>query len=51
MIFYDLLFTTSQTLTDDSLLYKINELLDKECADKGKCRYRRPARAAFSATE
>lgn len=34
MIFYDLLFTTFQTLTDDSLLYKINELLDKECADK-----------------
>jgi len=34
MIFYDLLFTTSQTLTDDSLLYKTNELLDKECADK-----------------
>ena len=34
MIFYDLLFTTSQTLTDDSLRHKINELLDKECADK-----------------
>ena len=34
MIFYDLLFTTSQTLTDNSFLYKINELLDKECADK-----------------
>lgn len=34
MIFYDLLFTTSQTLTDNSFLYKINELLDKECANK-----------------
>ena len=34
MIFYDLLFTTSRTLTDNSLLYKITELLDKECADK-----------------
>lgn len=34
MIFYDLLFTTSQTLTDNTLRHKINDLLDKECADK-----------------
>ena len=34
MIFYDLLFTTSRTLTDNTLRHKINELLDKECADR-----------------
>lgn len=34
MIFYDLLFTTSRTLTDNTLRHKTNELLDKECANK-----------------
>ena len=34
MIFYDLLCTTSRTLTDNFLLYKINELLDKECVGR-----------------